>query len=693
MKQKYVTKQEDVTDCGAACLSSIIKYYGGFIPMEKIRMDTLTGNDGTTAYHLLQASSKYGFDVTGLKLENVKNILERMIVLPAIAHIEKEGFNHFVVIYKIDKKKNSILVMDPAFGFKKISLDEFNTVWTKIILILIPQHKIPRYKQSQTVIKLFIDLFKKEKTLLFKIILTVILVTILSIASSFYIKAFLKYSNSNINSFIGLFILITAFKVIFMFIKDRYINFLNQDVDKKIILPFLNHLFLLPIFYVKNKTTGEIITRVRELNNIKNLFSKAFIILFLDLFLTISTIALMYSLNDKLFFILCLVLVVYICINIVLSPKIIRSMDTLISSESAFNGLLVENIDGLESIKNNHQETNQSNRIRKSFLDNLQINFKFNNLLNKMELLKNFVLEIGIFIITTIGLYDTYLDKFNILDLITFNALLLYVLESFKSIASLIPEMCYIKSSFNLVNDFLSLDEEKLISSEENIKNGLIKAENITYSYNNYNYIINNLSFVITPGEHVMLKGKSGCGKSTLCKLLFRSLKLDSGKILIDNKDIAEYELDTIRSNITYSSQKEKLFTDTIKNNILFNKNVSDKEYQDIVKICRVDKIIKGKPMLDNTLIMENGFNLSGGERQRIILARCLLKPSKIIILDEALSEVESEEETLIIKDILNYFSNRTIIYVTHRDKSNLFDRVITLDKGLEKGVKNGKIK
>lgn len=682
MKQKYVTKQEDVTDCGAACLSSIIKYYGGFIPMEKIRMDTLTGNDGTTAYHLLQASSKYGFDVTGLKLENVKNILERMIVLPAIAHIEKEGFNHFVVIYKIDKKKNSILVMDPAFGFKKISLDEFNTVWTKIILILIPQHKIPRYKQSQTVIKLFIDLFKKEKTLLFKIILTVILVTILSIASSFYIKAFLKYSNSNINSFIGLFILITAFKVIFMFIKDRYINFLNQDVDKKIILPFLNHLFLLPIFYVKNKTTGEIITRVRELNNIKNLFSKAFIILFLDLFLTISTIALMYSLNDKLFLSLCLILVVYIIVNIILSPKIIKSMDTLISSEASFNGLLVENIDGLESIKNNHQENNQSNKVKESFLSNLQVSFNFNNLLNKMEFLKNFILELGIFIVTTMGLYYIYLGEFNILDLVTFNALLLYVVESFKSIAALIPEMCYVKSSFSLVSDFLSIDEEKLATNDKTFQKGLISLNNISYSYNNYNYIIKDLSFVIAPGEHIMLKGTSGCGKSTLCKLLFRSLKLDEGSILIDNKDINSYDLAIIRNNITYSSQKEKLFTDTIRNNILFNKEVSDTEYQNIIKLCRVDKIIKRKPLLDNTLIMENGFNLSGGERQRIILARCLLKKSKIIILDEALSEVESEEETLIIKDILSYFHDKTIIYVTHRDKSNLFDRVIELNEG-----------
>lgn len=680
MKRKYITKQEDIKDCGAACLSSIIKYYGGYVPMEILRDDTLTNTEGTTAYHLVLALKKYGFDATGYKLED---ILKEKIVLPAIAHVVIDNnLNHFVVIYKIDKANKTILLMDPAYGYKILSIKDFEKIWTKVILVAELKAKIPKYQKPTKLISLFKKIFKQEKALILKLILTSFLLISLSIISSFYIKVVLNNLNKSFWQLIILFLVILVFKIFWGFIRSSLENKLNTNIDEKVILPFLKHLFSLPLQYIKNKTTGEIITRVRELNNIKNLFLKIFITISLDLILILTSIFLIYTINVKSFLILCFVLIFYLFINVIFSPKIKRNIEKLIEEDTSFNSHLVENVDCLETIKNNNKTDFILEKIYQGFRKYLQTNFDFNKVLNNQEFVKNILLELGMFLVTTIGLY--YIEKglLTITDLITINALAFYIIEPLQNIASLIPEFNYVRTSFNKINEFIIIKEENLIAGEE-FKNGNIKIENVSYSYDHYNLVIKDFSLLIKEGDKIMLKGTSGSGKSTLCKLIYRLYDADKGIIFINNKDITKYNLRAIRENIVYLSQKEKLFTDTIKNNITFNEKVDNKYYWQILKLCRVENIIKEKPFGDKTMVTENGFNLSGGEIQRILLSRALLKKAQIIILDEALSEVETNLETLIIKDLLVFFKEKTIIYVTHRNKEKLFDRVIDLKQSI----------
>ncbi len=677
MNKKYITRQEDVKDCGGACISSIVKYFDGYIPMEIIKQDTLTNKEGTTAFHMVKALRKYGFDVDGYKIEN---ILDEKIVLPAIAHlILPNNFHHFVVIYKIDKKHKTILLMDPAKGYKTLSIKEFLNLWSKVIIIMKPKHKIARYQKPKSLVNLFLNLFVENKKLLLVILLISIFFIILSLLSSFYIKLVLNNLNSHFLKIIILFFLITILKSGFEYIRNNYQNKLNTDTDEKVISSFLNHLFFLPLEYVKNKTTGEIITRIRELNNIKNLFSKIFINSFLDFFLTISAMFLIYKINSKVFLILCLIILIYFILSLVFGSKLRKNMESLIDDETNFNSYLVENIDGLETIKNNNQVNTCLKKTNDKFLKYLNNNYLFNKILNRQEFLKNILSEIGVFIIITSSLYYIYLGKMNTLDLITLNALLAYALEPLKSIISLVPEFYYLKTSFNKINEFLTISKENLDDGLKEFKNGDIRIKNMSYSYNCYNYILKDFDLIIKEGEKIMLKGASGSGKSTICKLIYGYYKPNKGSIQISNKSLANYSINTIRNNISYLSQKEKIFNDTIKNNIIFNRKVQEEWYEKILQVCRVNEILKSKPFGDNTMIEDNGFNLSGGEIQRIVLARTLLQNGNILILDEALSEVESYQEDLIIKDILNLFKNKTIIYVTHRDKEKMFDRSILI--------------
>ena len=141
--------------------------------------------------------------------------------------------------------------------------------------------------------------------------------------------------------------------------------------------------------------------------------------------------------------------------------------------------------------------------------------------------------------------------------------------------------------------------------------------------------------------------------------------------------NINDYSLEVIHHNITYVGQKEYLIQDTIKNNILLYRNCDEEKFQKVISICKIEEIVKKKPFRYETYLLKDSLNISGGEKQRIILARALLNDFKILILDEALSEVNEDLEVKIIKDIQEYFKKKTIIYVSHKNHEKYFNQVI----------------
>ena len=167
-------------------------------------------------------------------------------------------------------------------------------------------------------------------------------------------------------------------------------------------------------------------------------------------------------------------------------------------------------------------------------------------------------------------------------------------------------------------------------------------------------------------------------------KLLVKYLTNYEGDILIDNRELSYYNLFDIRKKITYLSQDEYLYTDTIYNNIVLNNKIAYQEYLNILKLTGVDKIIKRSILKDSMLIENNGSNLSGGERQRILLARALVKQSDIYIFDESLSAIDIKNERYILKDLFNYLKYKTVIVISHRfNNRDLYQQFVLLDKGV----------
>ena len=229
MKREVIVKQNDIKDCGACCLASVVKYYGGYVPIEQIRLDTYTDRNGTTAYNMIKALKKYGFEASGVEVDNINN---KNILLPAIAHVCLEnGLNHFIVIYKITSK--NILAMDPAKGIIKIEMHRFCKIWTKFLINLFPKQNILVLEKTAKLKTLFFNIIKKQKSLFFINILFSCLITVLaSIISHFYRCALTIIDDaSKLINIIILFLSLSFIKAIFGFFRDMNQNKLEKNIE------------------------------------------------------------------------------------------------------------------------------------------------------------------------------------------------------------------------------------------------------------------------------------------------------------------------------------------------------------------------------------------------------------------------------------------------------------------------------
>ena len=302
------------------------------------------------------------------------------------------------------------------------------------------------------------------------------------------------------------------------------------------------------------------------------------------------------------------------------------------------------------------------------------INKSLNLSLNRQQLLKNIICNLGIIIFLTFGMLSVLKNNLKLSDLMLLYMVVSYFIDMIKDILDGDIDINYNIKNLNKINTLLTLEEE---NTSNDCINGNISIKNLSYSYSD-NKVLNNINLCIKEKDKILIKGKSGSGKSTLIKILLKYLKSYKGNIKINNLDYECITENIINNSFTYIGQNEKIFTDTFKNNILLNRNINNNDYEKVINICELNDIRS-----DDYLIEESGFNLSGGERQRIVLARSLLKMSNYIIIDEALSEVDVELEKKIIKNICEYYKDKTIIYVSHKKEiQNLFSKRYDVEGG-----------
>jgi len=665
MKKKLIVKQVDESDCGACSLLSIIRYFKGNVPLEVLKIDTNTSSNGTNSLELINASAKYGFEGKGIKTDSINNIK-----FPAIAHLLLEnGIFHFVVLYEL--KDDYLIIMDPSVGKRKINIDDFYKIWTGNILIFEPITEITYLKSNPTLINLIKLFLKQNKNNIIKLYLIEILLIFIILINSFNFKII----NINIYIFTIIFFICLILEAIIKIKKNKLLISTKQIFNLNLTKNFFDHLLNLPLKYIQLKSSGEILTRFKELTITSEFIINVLFKNLIEFIITIFVLVFIIFINKTiflltLFFTSFLIIISYI-FNLIIKPKI----NNEINNDVLFSEILNENINNLETIK----ILNQKNFFKKKF--SLNLKDKIIHSINFEQILLNETLIKDIIVSFAYLLLIFYLNfkKINIINIITLLNLTNIYFETLKSLLNDLPYYNFHKNIFIKINEFLNIECEKKISTIP--KTYSITFKNVIYSYNKIKQLTYN--FTIRENSFVMIKGKNGCGKSTLCKLLTKVLTNYHGEILIGKENIKDYNESEINEIISYSNQAAKLFKGTIKENIILDSDLDEAKFSLIKKICDLESVVKDKPNRYNSIIYENSTNFSGGEIQKIILARTLYLDKKIIILDETLSALNKNSEVTIIKNMKKYLKDKTIIYITHKNLEKYFDYVVELERSI----------
>ncbi len=656
----------------------ILKYYGGNISIEKLNDICKITSDGISAYHIVKAASKLGLNACGMKCE-LKYLISEKITLPIIAHVTlNHSFLHYVVIYEINRKQKYLLIADPSSKIYKMSFNEFAYIYNENLITFNKQNIIYE-EENININKIIYKIIKNNKLVIFQIIIFSSLFIFFSIITTYFIQMLINaIEHNSLKSYVvfltTIFTIIYILKYISKYTKDIITTYLMQKIDFDLTTWTYHFILSLPYSYYQNRTTGEMISKLGDLNEIKNLINKSLEIIIYFFFSFISIIIL-FKIDIIYLYIIFLIHIIYIFILFYTVKAINEEIKKYQTNKSELTSFMVEGIASFETVKGLHIENELKNKLLNKILSYLLVEQKLKNKLSLITLLKEITEIIGfiLLIIVSIKKLSALALLFTIIFL--YNNSVLFI----KLLIEFIPLLKETRETFNRLKYLFIKENKKEIIYKK--LNGNIICKNLTYTYDDKENVLENISFMIEAKSKVMILGNSGIGKSTFFKILLKYYNINRNTIFIDNIDLCDYNEKIINQNIIYISQNEFLFTGTLYDNITLYKNIKEKDFIKVTKICELDKIIKNNSLGYFMLIEEGGRNLSGGEKQRIFLARALLRNFNILIIDEGLSQLDVKSERRILKSIFSNYRDKMIFFSSHRiDNLDLFDKIIRFE-------------
>lgn len=654
---RYVIRQEEEKDCGASCLASIVKYYNGYVPLEIIRNDTLTDNNGTNFYNIKMAAIKYGFDVMGYNNEQ--------IIPPYIVQIKINDCYHFMVIYKITDEY--LVVMDPGKGIIKYSKEDFNKIFTGYMLKLIPNGKIVKYDKKNGYLSFLKKLVKNNiKNIIVCFILTIIII-ILNLSETYLIKEVLIYK-----VFIKELLIILLIKLSVNLFKNNILIKINKKINIELVNNYISKYFKLSYKYLYLKSSGDIINRIKDLNKIKNYLVNEVVNFSLNLLMMLIVTIILFIINYKLTIVVILIYIMTFIVCKCINKEIFKRYNELIYLDNLYMDRVSEYVSKILTINSLNINSFFINKLNDKSKLVANLNFRVDKLNNYLNIFLEFI-EIFVMIIILGMLYRSNLDNI-IVYILYYN----YFKECVYYFITFNVSYSYLKLVIDRINGVYYLKNYDKSKGLE-FKNDDIIINDLSYSYG-LNKIFDKINYKIKVGSKVLIKGNNGSGKSTLINILTKNIDDYNGKVSI-GYDIRDISYNSYLEHISYVNQDSGLFEDSIINNIVLNNETDNNKLDEIIKILNLDEVIKNKERGINTLIKDN---FSGGEKQKIIIARCLYKCSDIMVFDEAFSEISSNDRINIINKINDVYRDKTIIYVNHFNDNIKYDQILEI-KGTRK--------
>ncbi|QTD36733.1 peptidase domain-containing ABC transporter [Polaribacter batillariae] len=674
MNQKLITKthilQHDQSDCGVACLLSLIQYYGGSSSLEKLRELSGTTKQGTTLLGLYQTANSIGFTAEGNEAD-IQAIIDHGA--PVILHVViEEKLQHYVVCYGFEN--DTFIIGDPGKGIVYYSKEELDKVWvSKSCLTLTPNNNFIKATETKKSKKeWFLKLLKEDKQLLIISIVLGIGIAVLGMAMSVFsqklIDDILPSQNTTKLVFgIGLLTFLLLIRVGFSTLRELMLIRQSKDFNNRIIDSFYSSLLHLPKPFFDTRKIGELVARLNDTNRVQKVIKHIASNFIIDILVVLVSFGFLFFYSWQVGVIVLVSLPIYFLIIYRFNSKIIKSQKEVMQSYALNESNYISSMQGIATIKNYNRQSffQKVNQLVFGNLQNKIVDLgKINVRLSLFAGIAGVLFLMAILSYTSLQVYNQQMQLGELMAILGIAGSLLPSITNLALISIPINEA---KIAFNRMFEFTSIEKEKqgefVLTSFESLE-----IENLSFRFAGRSQLLKDVNLSIKKGEISAVVGESGSGKSTLGQIFQKFYNFENGNVIVNKKtNLDDVKLSNWRNLVGVVPQDITIFNGNVLDNILLGQE--DKP-ENVVAFCQeygFEEFIKDFPQGYATILGEEGVNLSGGQKQIIALARVLYKKPELLILDEATAAMDRKTEKFSIELISKLKENMGVLFISHR--------------------------
>ena len=686
--KKYpLIEQQSSSDCSAACLAMISRYWGKRLSINYLRELIGVGRSGSSLKSLARAAEAIGYHARPVRA-SLSLIAQQSN--PWIAHWEGD---HYVVVYRI--RDDRILVADPDGGKKEFSTSKFNASWTGYALLLEPTENLYEAPEEKRSLTRFFKLLLPYRSIGITIVIASLLIQVLGLISPLFTQIILDQvitnkSQSTLNVLVVGILMFGSLGIGLSAIRSYLLSYLANRLDLTMIGGFVNHALNLPLKFFESRRVGDIITRVQENQKIQQFLIENLLLSWLDFVTGFVYLGLMLYYNWQLTALILLLIPPIVALTLAATPLLRKISRERFNAAADQNSSLVEMMSGISTVKAVTAEQDLRWRWEDLLTKQLNVGFKGEKLAINLGLLSGLINSIGGALLLWYGASLVIQDQLTIGQYVAFNMMKGYIISPVLILVGLWDELQEVLISVERLNDVFETKSEESGRASKMILpkiKGSLRLDNVTFRYEQEEEknILQNISLDVAPGQTIAIVGRSGSGKSTLVKLIQGLYHPISGQITVDGHNLKHVSLKSLRSQMGVVPQDCFLFSGTILENItLYRPEFTLEQAIASAKLAEAHAFIQALPLGYQTKVGERGDSLSGGQRQRIAIARAFLGEPPILVLDEATSSLDTESERRFQDNLARLSRQRTTFIIAHRLSTvRNADSIIVLDRGL----------
>lgn len=573
---------------------------------------------------------------------------------------------------------------------EKVSRDQLDALWTGgLVLIAIREATADAGRFG---FAWFIPQIVRYRRLIGEVLLVTCVLNLLGLASPLLFqnvidKVLQHNAISTLNVLAIGFVAVAAWEAAFSWIRTRVYAETSQKIDVELGARVFRHLLALPLNYFERRRVGDTVTRVRQLETIREFLTNASLTVLVDPLFTIIFMIAMIAYSPTLFGLVILSLLGYVAVSATLTRPLRARVAQRFEHGAASNALLTESVSGMQTVKAAAVEPQWQDDWERQIAAYSAASLRVVALSSTGTTIVELISKFSFAAILFFGAKQVIAGELSVGALVAFNMFAQRVSGPVIRMAQIWQDFQQVRLSVERLGDILDHPVERQASATADMPEmkGALRFDQVRFRYAaDTSPVLNDITFSLPAGMSLGIVGSSGSGKSTLTKLLQRLYIAESGRVLVDGVDVAQADPTWLRRHIGVVLQENILFNRTLRENIaLAEPAMSLDRVIEAARLAGAHDFITELPHGYDTQIVERGVNLSGGQRQRIAIARALVTNPKILILDEATSALDAESEEVIRRNLKAIAKGRTVLIIAHRLSAvRECDNIIALERG-----------